>query len=342
MSAEPELDPQQPIGPSLIAIARSMLAQAAHETRAETDALAIHGVRTQMKRWRAYLRLLEPFLDEDGARLRLEARDIARGLAGARDAQSALDALKDLGEEYAPFSDKSLATVKQRIDELRSSAESATLKPGAREGLANAFALTLDAVERWEFNKLTFAHLAESLTDGYRRAQLAIPDDWTTAEIEELHGLRQRVIIHRYQMELVEPLWPRLGRIWIQEAQRLRDRLGRHHDLAGLRGARRPASAAGPLARAAGARYRRAPSRSYRGGDAPGRAPVRREAEGVLPAHDCVVAREWRELICGDKRRDENEIEIEGGHDAYVPEKPAAIGRGRACGRQYDWGSAFV
>jgi CHAD domain-containing protein len=234
MSAEPELDPQQPIGPSLIAIARSMLAQAAHETRAETDALAIHGVRTQMKRWRAYLRLLEPFLDEDGARLRLEARDIARGLAGARDAQSALDALKDLGEEYAPFSEKSLATVKQRIDEVRSDAESATLKPGAREGLANAFALTLDAVERWQFNKLTFAHLAESLTDGYRRAQLAIPDDWTTAEIEELHGLRQRVIIHRYQMELVEPLWPRLGHVWIQEAQRLRDRLGRHHDLAVL------------------------------------------------------------------------------------------------------------
>src|SRR4029077_6453082 len=101
-------------------------------------------------------------------------------------------------------------------------------------------ALTLDAVERWEFNKLTFAHLAESLTHGYRRAQLAIPDDWTTAEIEELHGLRQRVIIHRYQMELVEPLWPRLGRIWIQEAQRLRDRLRRDHHLPGRSGGARP------------------------------------------------------------------------------------------------------
>ena len=261
MSAEPELDPQQPIGPSLIAIARSMLAQAAHETRAETDALAIHGVRTQMKRGRAYLRLLEPFLDEDGARLRLEGRDIARGLAGARDAQSALDALKDLGEEYAPFSEKSLATVKQRIDELRSSAESATLKPGAREGLANAFALTLDAVERWQFNKLTFAHLAESLTDSYRRAQLAIPDDWTSAEIEELHGLRQRVIIHRYQMELVEPLWPRLGRIWIQEVQRLRDRLGRHHDLAVL------AALAGPHQPLAPWRARLAPAIAARQAD---------------------------------------------------------------------------
>lgn len=231
MSAEPELDPHQPIGPSLVAIARAMLAQAAHETQAETDAIAIHGVRTAMKRWRAYLRLLEPFLGEHGVQLRLEARDLARGLAGARDAQSALDALDDLGEDYVPFSENSLATIKARIDALRSSAESATLKAGAREQLASGFALTLDAVDRWALDHVKFADLAESFTEGYRRAQEAMPHDWTSAEIEALHRLRQRVVIHRYQMELVKPLWPRLGRIWTQEAQRLRDRLGRHHDL---------------------------------------------------------------------------------------------------------------
>jgi hypothetical protein len=32
-------------------------------------------------------------------------------------------------------------------------------------------------------------------------------------------------------MELVEPLWPRLGRTWIEEAQRLRNRLGQYQDL---------------------------------------------------------------------------------------------------------------
>jgi hypothetical protein len=32
-------------------------------------------------------------------------------------------------------------------------------------------------------------------------------------------------------MELTEPLWPRLGRGWVREAQRLRSRLGRHNDL---------------------------------------------------------------------------------------------------------------
>jgi len=59
----------------------------------------------------------------------------------------------------------------------------------------------------------------------------------------------------------VEPLWPRLGRIWIQEAQRLRDRLGRHHDLAGL------AALAGPHQPLARWRARLAPAIAARQAD---------------------------------------------------------------------------
>jgi hypothetical protein len=36
-------------------------------------------------------------------------------------------------------------------------------------------------------------------------------------------------------MELVEPLWPRFGRMWTDEAERLRERLGRCQDLEVLR-----------------------------------------------------------------------------------------------------------
>jgi CHAD domain-containing protein len=55
-----------------------------------------------------------------------------------------------------------------------------------------------------------------------------------------LHELRQRVVEHRYQMELVEPLWPRLGKLWVAEAQRLRERLGSHQDLVVLAGLTAP------------------------------------------------------------------------------------------------------
>ncbi len=61
-----------------------------------------------------------------------------------------------------------------------------------------------------------------------------MPADWGLATAEDLHELRQRVVNHRYQMELVEPLWPRFGRMWTGEAERLRDRLGKYQDLAVL------------------------------------------------------------------------------------------------------------
>jgi CHAD domain-containing protein len=79
-----------------------------------------------------------------------------------------------------------------------------------------------------------FADVAESLSEGYRRARHMIPDDWRAASAVELHELRQRVVVHRYQMEVVKPLWPRLGKSWVREAQKLRLRLGKHQDLAVL------------------------------------------------------------------------------------------------------------
>jgi len=51
------------------------------------------------------------------------------------------------------------------------------------------------------------------------------------ASAGDLHELRQRVVDLRYQMELIEPLWPRFGRMWTDEAERLRGRLGQCQDL---------------------------------------------------------------------------------------------------------------
>jgi CHAD domain-containing protein len=69
------------------------------------------------------------------------------------------------------------------------------------------------------------------LADSFRSARKHIPADWSLASAEDLHALRQRVVDLRYQMDLIEPLWPRFGRMWTEEAERLRDRLGRCQDL---------------------------------------------------------------------------------------------------------------
>lgn len=211
-------------------------ARAALDDPARTDAVAVHDYRKAMKRWRALLRLLEPFIGEDGERLRNEARDLARELAGARDAQSALDAIEDLGDTGAALGPGGLAAIRRRLTEAKQAAEETALTEGMRGRLRAALVAAELAAGSWPLSQVEFSALAHELAVGYARGQAAIPADWETASADRLHDLRKRVVTHRYQMELVEPLWPRMGKLWVGEAQRLRERLGAHHDLDMLAG----------------------------------------------------------------------------------------------------------
>jgi CHAD domain-containing protein len=233
MSDKPALRPELAVGEALRDVARAILtdARAAIEDPARSDAESVHDFRRQMKRWRAMLRLLAPFIAEDAERLRVDARDLARALGGARDAQSALDALADVAGQGLALSERSLATVRSRIEEVRQAAETTTLTGDMRVRLVQVLDQAGAAVERWPLHVLTFADVAQRLALGYGAARRALPESWTEADAETLHELRKRIVSHRYQMETVVPLWKRFGKMWVGEAQRLRDRLGKHQDL---------------------------------------------------------------------------------------------------------------
>jgi CHAD domain-containing protein len=248
MNDKAGLGPEIPLGEGLRAIAREALAEGrrALEDPARSDAAAVHDFRKAMKRWRALLRLLAPDL-ADAETLRKEARDLARELTGPRDRQAASEALDDIARHDEAFglTSRSLQTMRRRLEAAREHAETATLTPIRRERLCASLTLAADAIEGWPIEELTFRDIAASLSATYRRARRLIPDDWMQANPEHLHALRKRVVEHRYQMEMIEPLWPRVGRAWTDEAQRLRERLGRCQDLEVLR---RTTAAHQPLA----------------------------------------------------------------------------------------------
>jgi CHAD domain-containing protein len=229
-------------GPALADVAQQELAAALGvvNDRQLSSTEAVHDVRKALKRWRALLRLLEPFLGEDGRRLRIEARDLARTLQSAREPRSALDALADLGDLPDALSPRTLATITRRLEDMMRTGEAKSLTDEARNDLRARLQATVGEVERWPLARIDGPAIASRLGDTYRRARNAVPDDWGQASAEDLHELRKRVVEHRYQMELVEPLWPKLGKAWVAEAQKLRERLGSYQDLAVLTGMTAP------------------------------------------------------------------------------------------------------
>src|SRR5256714_3000257 len=121
MAEKPAVRPDAAVGEALGAVAGDILSEsrAILDDREKPDAVAVHDLRKAMKRWRALLRLLEPFLGDEARRLRAEARNLARELSGARDAQSAIEALGDLAPDGSDLSPRTVASIRARLDAIR-------------------------------------------------------------------------------------------------------------------------------------------------------------------------------------------------------------------------------
>jgi len=229
-------------GDGLAAAARSIISDG-RQTLTDpelSDPEAVHEVRKALKRWRALLRLLARPLGEQAGQMRSEARELMRAIAGARDAQAALDALSDLRKADLPFSPTSTERIRARLTEMRDAAEARSFTKTLRDRLSRYFDYATLSLERWPIKAIDFDTVTNGLTSTYRRARQLLPDSWPEAEAEHLHDLRRRVVEHRHQMDLVEPLWPRLAKVWAEEAQRLRNQLGSCQDLAVLTGFTEP------------------------------------------------------------------------------------------------------
>jgi CHAD domain-containing protein len=200
-----------------------------------SDADAVHDLRKALKGWRAILRLMTPAVGDEAESMRCTARDIAREVAAARDSQAAQDALADLGDSLDRLTARARSAIDGRLAALRTQTEAVSLTPERKARISEMWTDAHAAIERWPIERFDRAEAARQLAKSYRRVRAAFPDDWSKASPNALHTLRQRVVEHRYQMEIAEPVWPKVIRVVISEAQRLRDRLGAHQDLAVLR-----------------------------------------------------------------------------------------------------------
>lgn len=248
MDKGPEKIPQTPLRAAVEAIlseAQSVLADAAVAQPTRT----IHDFRVAMKRWRALLRLIEPFVGEEARLLRREAGLLTRNLSRSRDAQAALDALKDVAKPRAGLEDLAAdirGAATDKLSELRGKTEAGTFDDALLRKLDAAVTRAAVQARTWPLEAIAFEDLAAGLARSYRRARRRRPASWHDADNEALHELRKAVVILRYQVEIVSPLWPRFWKVFASELQKLRTQLGRGNDLAVLEAFLKPRQ---PLAR---------------------------------------------------------------------------------------------
>lgn len=197
---------------------------------------AIHALRVALKRWRALLRLVEGAAGDEARRLRHEASMIARSLGQSRDVQAALDALADCaeGSDSGRLSKQSLAAIRARLEAQRSAQEASALDDAAIRRFQRSFQIAADIVAHWPLERLPIDAIADAVAKTFRRAQRDMPENFATATPETLHEFRKRVVVFRYQTDMLKPLWPKLWRVYSSEAQKLRALLGRINDLSTL------------------------------------------------------------------------------------------------------------
>lgn len=227
---------------SLHGFGRAMIAaaDAGSEALAISDPVeAVHELRKSFKQMRGLLRLVGGREGGEARQLRRALGEAARTVGAARDQAAQREALEDLVEK-ADLDPVLGEIARAALDELGSgeaprdgTGASGAFPPNRRARLEALIAACHEAIPRLAANVEGEA-LLDAILEDYVKAR-RIGRMVGADDAEELHELRKAVISHRYQMELLTHLWPAAGEVWESELQRLREKLGKHHDLAVLR-----------------------------------------------------------------------------------------------------------
>jgi CYTH domain-containing protein/CHAD domain-containing protein len=198
---------------------------------------AIHGARKDMKKLRTLLRLLRDELPKKVYRREKERyRDAARKLSGSRDAEVKLATLNALAERAEDLPEEAVGTWRQILDSDR---EAATGTVRGQEARAEATALIeagREGIERWQLEDDPWKAVGGAFTRIYRRGRKALrAAEADPGDDENFHEWRKRAKDLRYGLELLSGAWSGPLGAMAEEADRLTDLLGDHHDLAVLR-----------------------------------------------------------------------------------------------------------
>jgi CHAD domain-containing protein len=196
---------------------------------------AVHGTRKDLKKLRAVVRLLREELGEEEYEEQNRCyRDAARALSESRDAKVKLETLEALGERFAELPLGMPAAWREGLERDRDQ----TLGGGDTIALFGAIELIeagRDRIEAWDLGSGSWELIDRGLRRAYKRGRRAMRLAASEPSEENFHRWRKRAKDLWYLLRILHPAWPEVLGASAEEAHRLADLLGDHHDLAVLR-----------------------------------------------------------------------------------------------------------
>ena len=230
------LHTNEPLGAGILRVAENLIDSITNfgEHPKQNEGEYVHNVRTTIKRLRALLRLIRPvvgetFFNRENARL----RKAGRRLAVARDAEVASETLKTLPVSGDPEKKQAVAAALAGLES----------KDGARTDIGDALNEIRKDLEQTKRNlqQLQLVNgewevVETGLQDVYRQSRKRMDRALQDGGDEAFHKWRIRVKNLLYELELLEPVWPKQMDKMTSRLSKLQDKIGCDHDIAVLKG----------------------------------------------------------------------------------------------------------
>lgn len=197
---------------------------------------AVHGARKDMKKLRTVLRLVRGRLPKRAYREQNRRfRDASRQLSATRDAEVKLGTLGALAEAGGELPQAALESWRRILESEREAATNAARDEPAVAAAASEIEAGLEAIEAWPLSGDSWGLLGDGLERAYRRGRGAMRAAAADGGEDAFHEWRKRAKDLWYALRLLEAAWPAVLAPSAEEAHRLSELLGDHHDLAVLR-----------------------------------------------------------------------------------------------------------
>jgi CHAD domain-containing protein len=199
---------------------------------------AVHDARRRFKEIRGTLRLVRDELgDKVFRRENRTFRDAGRPLSMLRDAKVLVDSLDGLIAHFdGRVKPQSLSRLRRRLLERRRETRKQVIRQDrAVPGIVRRVVDAKKRVENWPLRRRGWKAIEGGLRRAYALGRRAMKGVRAGASDEPLHEWRKRTKDLRYELELLQCIWPETLTPLAEQCHRLTDLLGDDHDLAVLR-----------------------------------------------------------------------------------------------------------